>query len=591
MNETLLHLLPNRVSQSPNYAAVHFKENGGWRTYTWAQLYRLVAQFSLGLTKAGIEKETRVALLSETRPEWMISDLAIMGSRGVVVPIYPSQRAEEIEYILNHAEVKFLIVENLEQLEKWKLIADRCPSVSQVFVIDSVDNIQNFPKTMRWKSCLESDDDCIEKFESQSLSLTEQDWATLLYTSGTTGQPKGVVLTHRQIISEVKSVFSFVSVSPKDTTLTFLPFSHVLGRVESWGAVACGYSLGFAESIERIKQNLQEIKPTFIIAVPRVFEKLYSAILTQAQNNPIKKRLFEWALAAGRKYSRAQQTGEGLDPASAAEYALAKKLVFDKIIDGLGGRLRLAASGGAPLNADIIEFFHAVGILILEGYGLTETTAAITFNSPLHYKFGTVGRALPGVELKLAADGEILVRSPMNLKEYYRDSKAQDSAFDGDFFKTGDIGQIDSDGFLTLTDRKKDLIKTAGGKYVAPQRLEGLLKRSPYISNVLIHGDQRKYIVSLITLNESAVTAWAKKNGVEHSDFKELTKSPEVQALVRDAVAEANLELASFESIKKFAVLDRDFSIEKGEITPSLKVKRKVVDRLHSKLIDELYGD
>jgi long-chain acyl-CoA synthetase len=588
MSQTIVHHLHKRVTKTPNLAALHFKDNEQWRTYTWAQVYEMVSAIGASLQHMGLQKNDRVALISETRPEWLINDFAIMGAGGVTVPIYPNNLPEEIAFILNNSEAKFLIVEDLEQFEKWKKIKTQCPTVKKVFIIDAKtestgDNL--------WVNLISEGRGRAESFEKSLSEINLDTWATLLYTSGTTGLSKGVVLNHEQIMSEVEDIFAYVNVDHRDTSLAFLPFSHVLGRVEAWGSIYVGFSLGFAESIERLKDNFNDLKPTFIIAVPRIFEKLYGAIITQAQNNPLKRRIFDWAIGIGREYSRALQKRQMIMPTLAAQHALAKRLVFDKIINTLGGRIRLAASGGAPLNPDITEFFHAVGLLILEGYGLTETTAGITFNSPLHYKFGTVGRPLPEVEIKFADDGEILVKSKKCLKEYYKDPAANKASFDNGFFKTGDIGVLDEDGYLKITDRKKDLIKTAGGKYVAPQRLEGLLKTNPYVSNVLIHGDQKKYIVALLTLNELSIKSWAKANKLEYSNYNELTQTPEVYALVRDVVAQANTELASFESIKKFAVLPNDFTVESGEITPSLKVKRKIVDQRYAKEISELYGE
>lgn len=591
MPHTIVHHLQKRSIKTPHLASVHFKDNGQWRTYSWSQVYQMVEAVGASFIELGLKPSDRVALISETRPEWMMTDFSIMGAGGVTVPIYPNNLPEEIAFILNDSEAKFLIVEDLEQFEKWKKIKAECPTVKKVFVIDSANMKADAHGASLWIDLLSEGRDKTAAFDEALEKINLNTWATLLYTSGTTGQSKGVVLNHEQIMSEIEDIFAFVNVNHNDTSLAFLPFSHVLGRVEAWGSAYLGYALGFAESIERLKNNFNELKPTFLIAVPRIFEKLYSAILAQAQNNPIKKKLFDWAIGVGREYSRRLQKQETIMPVLATEYALAKRLVFDKIMQGLGGRLRLAASGGAPLNSDITEFFHAVGLLILEGYGLTETTAGVTFNSPLHYKFGTVGRPLPEVEIKFAQDGEILVKSKKCLIEYYKNPAANAESFENGFFKTGDIGILDEDGYLKITDRKKDLIKTAGGKYVAPQRLEGLLKNSPYISNVLIHGDQRKYIVALITLNEATVKSWAQDNKVEYTNYSELTQAPEVYSLVRDAVADANTELASFESIKKFAILPTEFTVESGELTPSLKIKRKIVDQRYVKQINELYGE
>lgn len=587
---TILHRLLERKKLSGPHISMRFKDGGQWRHYTWDQVCEMIDAASAAFRSLGVEKEDRVALISETRPEWAIADYAIMSLGAVTVPIYPNNSQEDVQFILNDSESKILLIEDKDQLEKWHTIKANCPTVKSVVCLEKCGETN----VMSWIELLELGREEVKKsphaFRNSIEELKTDDWATLLYTSGTTGQPKGVVLHHEQIMSEVTDIFSVVTVTDQDTALTFLPFSHILGRVESFGSVHAGYTMAFAESVEKLRNNFTEIKPTFIIAVPRIFEKLYAAILSQAQNNPIKKRLFDWAIQVGQDYSEAVREKGFVSPLLIGQYAMAKRLVFSSITDRLGGRMRFAASGGAPLSLDIAKFFHAVGLLILEGYGLTETTAGVTFNSPLHYKLGTVGPAIGDVEMKLADDGEILVRSKKIMQRYYKDDVATEKVLAGGFFHTGDIGEVDKDGFLKITDRKKDLIKTAGGKYVAPQKLETLLKSSPYISNVLVHGDQKKYIVTLVTINEPSVVAWAKTEGIPFNGTTELTQSPEVYSLIRGVLAEVNAQLASYESIKKFAILPTDFTVDAGELTPSLKVKRKVCDKKFAKEIAQLYG-
>lgn len=586
---TILHRLLERKKRNGPDISMRFKDGDRWRHYTWDQVVEMIEAAAAALRSFGIGKEDRVALISETRPEWSITDYAIMSLGAVTVPIYPNNSQEDVEFILNDSATKILILEDRDQLKKWNLIEKNCPTVKKVVSYENVDDA----KGTSWLDLLELGREEVKKaphaFRNSIEELTTDNWATLLYTSGTTGRPKGVVLNHEQITSEVTDIFAVVTVTEQDTALTFLPFSHILGRVESFGSVHAGYTMAFAESIEKLRDNFAEIKPTFIIAVPRIFEKLYGAILSQAQNNPIKKRLFDWAIQVGHEYSEAVREKRFISPLLIGQFAMAKRLVFSSITNRLGGRMRFAASGGAPLSLDIAKFFHAVGLLILEGYGLTETTAGVTFNSPLHYKLGTVGPAIGDVEMKLAEDGEVLVRSKKVMKRYYHDDAATELVLAGGFFHTGDIGEVDSEGFLKITDRKKDLIKTAGGKYVAPQKLETLLKASPYISNVLVHGDQKKYIVTLVTINEPSVIAWAKAQGIPFGSTEELSQSPEVYSLIRDALADVNAQLASYESIKKFAVLPKDFTVEAGELTPSLKVKRKVCDKKFAKEIAQLY--
>jgi len=412
---------------------------------------------------------------------------------------------------------------------------------------------------------------------------------TLVYTSGTTGRPKGVVLTHEQAISEVSEAFPLCGVTPDDTSLCFLPFAHVLGRIELWGHSYIGFTMAYAESIERLRNNLVEIKPTILVSVPRIFEKVYAGVYAQMENQNIKRKLFDWAVSVGREVSAKRMTHELVPLPLLGQFEIAKVLVLNKIVAAFGGRLRFAISGGAPLAQDISLFFHAAGVLILEGYGLTETTAAITVNTPFNYRFGSVGRPIGDVELKIAGDGEVLVRSKKVMREYYKNPDATKEVMTDGWFHTGDIGEILPGGDLKITDRKKDLIKTAGGKYVAPQRLEGLLQMQPLIGHALIHGDQKKYIVALLTMDRLSLEKYAKEHNLEYNKWTDLLKNPTVQAQTRQAVADANSQLASWESIKRYSVLPQEFTVEGGELTPSLKVKRKALDLKFHDQIESLY--
>ncbi len=591
MAKTILHYLVERREQAPKGPALQFKENGRWITYNWQEYYHLCEALGTALLKFDVAKGERVGIICETRPEWPLIDMAIMGVGAVTVPIYPNNSDEDVEFIINNAQIKVLFLEDRAQFEKWQRISERCPSVKEAIVIDTI--ADNTTKVLSWAEILRHGREKLAvepKIYTDLCRDTKMDeMATILYTSGTTGRPKGVVLCHEQIMSELIDVFTTINVTAADISVTFLPYSHIFGRVEAWGNVYAGYVLAFAESIEKLRYNLVEIKPTFLIAVPRIFEKIYAGILSQVASNRIKREIFERALSIGRQVSERTQAQRPLGLPLAFEFALAYQLVFKKILEGLGGRLRFAVSGGAPLNSDITRFFHGLGLLICEGYGLTETTAGVTFNTPYNYKIGSVGRPLTDVKIKIAEDGEVLVKSKKVMTEYYKDEAATREVFEEGYFKTGDIGHLDKDGYLYITDRKKDLIKTAGGKYVAPQKLEGLIKLNHNISNVLIHGDLKKYIVALVTLDRKSILDFGKSKGLKETTFAELIKTQEVYGLIRDAVAEANTHLASYESIKKFTILPNDFTIESGELTPSLKVKRRVCDRKYQAEIDELY--
>lgn len=568
------HLLESLKRPRQN-VALRFKRHKNWLELSWSDYYRRCEAAGLGLAALGIKPGDRVAILSNTRLEWAALDFGIMGIGAVTVPIYQSSRPDEIEFVLQDCEPRALIVEDNSQLKKWEGIAKRCKSVE--FVICIQPSIEISPLVHAWEDFLDRGLKVYQNNKDYFATCIAKnsiiDLASIVYTSGTTGNPRGVMLTHEQILSEVEDLVKAFPISESDSTLSFLPYAHVLGRAELWLHTYLGFTLNFAESIDKLKSNLLETKPTVIIGVPRIFEKIYAGLLTQIEGHPLRKRVFGWL--------------NGAD--DFARKGLADILLYKKLRAGLGGRLRFVVSGGAALDSSLAEFFHRAGLLILEGYGLTETTAAVIVNTPGSYQFGTIGKPFGDVEVKLAADGEILIRSKKVMKGYYKDNAATIEVIKDGFFATGDVGQWTDSGFLKITDRKKDLIKTAGGKYVAPQRLEGLLKTSPLISNVLIHGDRKKYVVALVTLNESYVKTLAREKDWSYRDFKSLTQNTEVISAVRKAIANVNTSLASFETIKNFAILPEDFTIEKGELTPSLKVKRKFADEKYKDIIEGLY--
>lgn len=592
MPGTICEKFLETVKKQSTRTAVMFKRAGRWNEIDWIGYRQLVESLAAGLQSNGVRKGDRVAILSNTRLEWAALDLAILGLGAVTVPIYQTSTHDDISFILTDSEAKVLVCETPAQLAKLHDVS-KVRNLEKVFCIDSeatadsqeyssLDSLQAHGQAALKRSP--------SLFELALRENSADDIASLIYTSGTTGQPKGVVITHQQILSEVQDAFPLLGVTFRDRSLCFLPFAHVLGRIEIWGHALIGYTMAFAESIEKLKVDLVEVEPTILVSVPRVFEKIYNGILAEAESSPIKRKMFAWALEVGRDISKFKVEKQSIPIDLALKYRLAKKLVFDAIVNGLGGRLRFAVCGGAPMSQPIAEFFHAAGVLILEGYGLTETTAAVAVNTPFDYRFGSVGKAVGDVRFKIADDGEILVSSKKVMREYYRDTESTKAVLQNGWLHTGDIGELSPEGYLKITDRKKDLIKTAGGKYVAPQKLDGLLKSSRFISNVHLHGDQRKYIVALITLNNSTVRKYAAEKGWKYSETAELLASREVRDLIRSEVAEANSHLASYETIKNFAILPHDFTVESGELTPSLKVKRKVVDKNYAHLINGLYG-
>lgn len=570
---TLLHYLRASLDRPADRIAIRFKRRRAWIELNWRDYYRSCESAGLGLAAIGVQRGDRVAILSNTRWEWAAVDMGILGLGAVTVPIYQSYKPDELEFVLRHSESSVLVLEDAAQLKKWESIARRCPSVKTVVIIDGVEGPSK--NILPWDDFLKGGEkQDPQLFKNSCADTAPKDLATIVYTSGTTGEPKGVMLSHEQIMSEVEDVVNNLPISMQDSTLTFLPYAHVAGRTEMWLHLYLGFTLNFAESIDRLRTNLAEVKPTVILGVPRVFEKIYAGILTQLEGSPLRKKMFGWLNSERGFFSS----------------MVADKLIFANIRKGLGGRLRFVVSGGAPLEKSLADFFDRAGILLLEAYGLSETTAAITLNTPANHEFGTVGAPLTDVDVQIAEDGEVLVKSKKVMIGYYKNEEATRAAFTDDgFFKTGDVGEWTAKGHLKITDRKKDLIKTSGGKYIAPQKLEGLLKMNPLISHVLIHGDRKKYVVALITLNETFAKALAKENKWVFRDFKSLAQSQEIREEVRKCVAQVNAQLASYETIKNFAILPEDFSVDSGELTPSLKVKRKVCDERYKDRIAELY--
>ncbi|CAM6001617.1 unnamed protein product [Sphagnum balticum] len=571
--------------------ALRYSDGKKWRDISWPEYFKRSEALAAGLSSLEVHRGDRVAILSNTRFEWAITDLGILGMGAVTVPIYQNSTPEDVCYILSNSGAVAAFVEDQGQLEKVKKIASKIPNLKHIisFAGTTDSNVLSWSalQTLGEKKLKESP----RFFEDECLQTKPSDVATIVYTSGTTGTPKGVILLHSCIASECEDIQTVLSLGDQDSTLTFLPFAHIFGRIEMWASIYIGWRLSFAESIDRISANLTEIKPTFMMAVPRIFEKIYGRINSQVdEGGPLKRKLFQWAVSIGQKMSTAKAEGTEPDLSTLIQYRLAYKLVFSKINKALGGNLRFLVSGGAPLSKEISEFFFAAGILILEGYGLTETTAAITVNTPYRIRFGTVGPALGDTQLKIAEDGEILAKSKKVFREYFNNPEATAEALTDGWFHTGDIGEIDSGGFLKITDRKKDLIKTAGGKMIAPQKLENLLKLNKYINQAVVYGDKMKYLVALITLNEPEIQKFATSQSIEATNLEALAKHPKVNDLVSSIIKEMNSSLASFETVKHFAILPTEFSIENGELTPSLKIKRKVLNQKYEDVIKSLYG-
>jgi len=593
-NVTLASMFWNRVERDGGRPAQQSKEAGVWKTRSWREVGEIVRELATGLLALGRKKEDAVAILSASRAEWVQADFAVFSAGCRTIPIYPSYPPDLIQYIVNDAGVKTLFVEDAAQLAKVLEVQGKMDGLEQIVVIDGY---QGEPSShiMTWDGLRRLGRDNIERLKSdlagRVAEVRPEDIATIVYTSGTTGPPKGVVQTHGNHMATLDSASKMAGIQDGDTHLLFLPLAHSFARLESFIGVHRGLTTAFAENIDKLRDNLPEVKPHFICSVPRVFEKVYAGVLAKAEaGSPVKRKIFHWAVGVGREVSKLQQARRPVPPGLAFRHRIAHKLVFSKLHEALGGRLRFAVSGGAPLSKEIAEFFHAAGILILEGYGLTETCPSLTFNRLDNFRFGSVGQAQPGIEIKIAPDGEILGRGANIAKGYFKKPEATAEVFlpDG-WFATGDIGRLDGDAFLYITDRKKDLIVTAGGMNIAPQNIENLLKGDPFISQAMVHGDKRPYPVALITLNPEELVKFAKTEGILDTEPASLAKNPKVVDRVNRIVEERNDELQSYAKIKKFSILPADFTVENGLLTPTLKVKRKVITEKYRETLDSLY--
>ncbi len=575
-------------------AAFRSKVGGAWVSITHREALERVQAISLGLRELGIKPGDKVAIISENRPEWALTDYACLCARATDVPIYPTLTAKQTEYILRDSESVAAFCSTAAQLDKILQAKGALPGLKHIVVFDGGAAAQRPGVTAlaaleaKGKAAAPKHPD----WKQEALRVGPEDLATLIYTSGTTGDPKGVMLSHYNIWSNVQASLQMIPIGGGDECLSMLPLSHSYERMVDYTLFQAGVIINYAESFDTVAANLQEVRPTVVLSVPRLYEKVYARVLENAlSGSVIKRTIFFWAKRAGEQCATLSLAGLPIPGGLRVKKKVADRLVFAKLRARTGGKIRFFVSGAAPLSADIAKFFYSAGLPVIEGYGLTESSPVLTLNPLDRIKLGTVGRAIPGVELKIASDGEILARGPNIMQGYYKLPEATAETVDSDgWLHTGDIGELDSDGYLKITDRKKELLKTAGGKYIAPQPIEMMVKRNKFVANAMLYGDRRKFPIILVVPNFENLERWAQERGLMYGTRAELIGVADVQAKVEREVMSTLRDLAKFETPKKVLLLESDFTIESGELTPTLKVKRRVVEQHYKDKIDAAYA-
>jgi long-chain acyl-CoA synthetase len=596
--KTMNDVFHNRVNRYGTRLAIEKKMNGVWLGATWNEYFDRARAAGLGLWSLGVRKGNMVSLLSENRLEWLYTDMGSLGIGICIIPVYPTLAAEEIEYIINNSESKIIVPENKNQLKKVLEIVDKCPGLEKIIVMEEKD-ATGHPKVMSFKDLMalgrkkHAEDPTL--FEKLSQEVTVDDLATIVYTSGTTGLPKGAMITHGNIFWVVKSLDAIRPpfASDKDCTVPFLPLSHVFERIAGhFYGMYCGITASYAESIETLLADFEEKRPTMILAVPRVCEKVYQKIMAQVkEQSPFKQKIFAWGQKVGDRISERREKHKRIPFFLKLKYKIAYAIIFKKLQNKLGGRVTWMTASGAPTAEEIIRFFNAAGITVIQGYGMTECTAPATMQSLADYRIGTTGKPLPGMDIKIAEDGEILLKGGNVIKGYWKLPNETRDAFTPDgYFMTGDIGMFDEEDNLLITDRKKDLIITSGGKNVAPQKIENMFKSDPLFTQFIVIGERKKYLTGLCNINPDEAAALAGEEGIVFNNPAELLENPKFLDIVQKHVDERNKHLGAYENIIKIKIVKSDFSQEGGELTPSLKLKRKVVLQKYKELIDDMYG-
>jgi long-chain acyl-CoA synthetase len=580
-----------------NAPLVGSARGGAVRSVTGKEFFDDLRDLSLGLSALGMAHGDRVAIIAESRPEWLSTDLAAIAGGGIPVPIYPTLSAGHVRYILEDSAATIAVVSTRAQLEKVQEVRHQLPALHAVVVMDPAaaqgPSVVAFGEvTARGHARLLAEWGAAKQFRDSAREVRPDQLATIIYTSGTTGEPKGVMLTHAALLSNLTAAARVLDLSEKDTGLSFLPLSHAFERMVAWVYLYCGVQVIFAESFDTIVRDIGLVRPTLLTGVPRVYEKMHARIMSKGASAPrMRSAIFKWAVNAGVKKASATLRGRAAGPLDRLRARLADRLVFEQVREGLGGRVRFLVSGSAPLGADIAEFFSAIGLPIIEGYGLTETAPILTVNPPDAPRATSAGKPLPGVELRIAEDGEILARGPNLMTGYYNKPEATAEVLKDGWFHTGDVGTIDEAGYLAITDRKKDLLVTSGGKKIAPQPIEATLKRSPLVAEAVVLGERRKFAAALIVPDFDALERRLKALGRPPAPREELVTRADVVSLFQEIVDALNRDLSQYERIKRIAILPAEFSVESGELTPTLKVRRKVVEEKWKGEIERLYRE
>jgi long-chain acyl-CoA synthetase len=583
----------------PKPALLNYKKDNQWRSLSTEELAEKVRLAAMGLFALGVQPGDHVGLLSENRIEWTMADLAVINCGAADVPIYPTQAPKQVAYILNDAGVEVLFISNQAQYDRVREALNTCPKLRVIISFDPVKapsgKVMSFDELLNWGTAAYDTDP--HAFENMQATVTPETLATLIYTSGTTGDPKGVMLTHGNLVANVISTSQVMTVAEDETALSFLPFSHIFERAVIYYYLFTRAKVFYARSIESVAEDLRDVKPNYLTSVPRLFEKIYARAMEKAEEKGgATAKLARWAVEVGEQWAEVVSNGGKPDFLLGLKHKIADALFFSKWREAMGGRIRYFVAGGAALAPDLAKAFYAAGMPILQGYGLTESSPGITSCSDTHNRLGSVGRAIPGVTIKIADDGEILATGKNIMQGYYNKPEETAATLETDaegrvWLHTGDIGQLDKDGYLFITDRKKDLLKTSGGKYIAPQPIENLIKRSRFINQVVIIGNDRKFPAALIVPQLDVLKAHAEQLGINAGSTAELIAHPQIVSLIENEIAQCTTELSQYEKIKAVLLLDHELTVESGELTPTLKVKRRVVVEKHKKAIDRLYHE